>query len=277
MKERHTVRQTQQIIGDIRAHTQGTALWWLGNAGWAIKSEEVTLLIDPVIELEDPDDPTRSEIGLPLVHQLPLRAGEFRDGEVDLCLVTHEHGDHLAPRTIPTLAAYTHCRFITPLSCIRQMQRLGVPGDRIIEAHHGRPISYQHLTIEPLKALHGHEHGAVYAGANFEDCGYLVHGGRWTIFHPGDSVLLQEHLEMCSPDVFLVSISEHNLWVRNSALLANLWKPRYVVPMHYDTYAEQLFWTKGDPEAVRAELGEDVRDHFVVLEQGKKLFLTRQD
>ncbi len=264
------MRETQQIIGDIRAHTQGTALWWLGNAGWAIVSDGVTVLIDPVIE-PDPDDPSRSEIGLPLVHQLPLRAGELRDGDVDLCLVTHEHGDHLAPRTMPVLVQRTRCRFVTPLSCMQEMERLGVPKARIIEARHGLPIRCKHLTIEPVKALHGHISGSVYAGANFQDCGYLIGDGRRTIFHPGDSVLLQEHLEMHPPDVFLVSISEHNMGVRNSALLGNLWKPQYIVPMHYDTYAEALFWTKGDPEAVRAELDEGVREHFVVLKQGQKL------
>jgi L-ascorbate 6-phosphate lactonase len=268
------MRETHQISGDVRAHSDGTALWWLGNAGWAIKSDGVTLLVDPVIELADSADPTRSEIGLGLVHALPMRASEFEANDVDLCLVTHAHGDHLAPRTIPALAAHTRCRFVTPLSCMREMGRLGIPAERIIAAQHGRAIQHKHLTIEPLKALHGHERGAVYAGANFEDCGYLIHDGRWTILHPGDSVLLQEHLELRPPDVYLVSISEHNTWVQNSALLANLWRPRYVLPMHYDTYVEPLFWTRGDPQAVRAALDEGMRAHFVVLEQGQKLLLA---
>ncbi len=91
-------------------------------------------------------------------------------------------------------------------------------------------------------------------------------------------MLLHEHLEMAPPDVFLVSITEHNLWVRNAALLINLWKPRYVVPMHYDTYAphaKEIFWTVGDPEAVRRELADEVRPSYRVLAQGEMLVLER--
>ena len=264
-------------IDEIRAHASGTALWWLGNAGWAIKSDDVLLLIDPVIELAPGDDPLRSEIGLPLRHPLPLRAGDLGSADVALCAVTHAHGDHLARRTIATLCAQTRCRFVTPKSCLRTMRELRVPEERIIIAEHGRAITHQQVTLEPVKALHGHIAGSVYAGANFGDCGYLVSDGRWRIFHPGDTVLLQEHLEMKAPDVFLVSITEHNTWVHNSALLANLWRPRYVVPMHHGTYARDIFWTVGDPEAVRVQLDDAVRPAFRVVEQGQRLGLGERD
>jgi L-ascorbate 6-phosphate lactonase len=269
------MQETPSIVSEIRAHHQGTALWWLGNAGWAIKSDDALLIIDPVIELANPADPWRSEIGLGLLHPLPLQAQELSGADLQLCLVTHAHGDHLAPCTIRALAERTGCGFVTPLSCRAEMAHLQVPAERIIEARHGQPIHFAHLSIVPLKANHGHEHGSVYSGANMQDCGYLISDGRWTILHPGDSLLLQEHLEMASPDVFLASISEHNLGVHHSALLANLWQPAYVLPMHYGTYAEPLFWTRGDPLALRAALDEGVRAHLVVLSQGQKLALLR--
>ncbi|MFH1084307.1 MAG: MBL fold metallo-hydrolase [Chloroflexota bacterium] len=267
---------TRPILQDLRGHTTGTALWWLGNAGWAIKSDDVLLLVDPVIARHPSGDSSLAEIGLPLVHALPLRADELGPDDPDLVLVTHAHGDHLAPRTIPILSERTRCRFVVPTSCAARMRDLGIPDERTIPARHGQPISHKRLTITPMKALHGHTHGAVYAGANFGDCGYLIHDGRWTILHPGDSVLLQEHLDMAPPDVFLASITEHNLWQRNTALLANLWSPRYIVPMHYDTYAKEIFWTVGDPSAVRALLDESVRPHYVVLPQGRGLRLGEQ-
>ena len=266
------MQTTRQILKDIRAHRAGTALWWLGNAGWAIKSDGLLVLIDPVIETAA-GDPSCSEIGLPLLHELPLRAGELGETDVDLCLVSHAHGDHLARRTVRLLHERTRCRFVVPLSCTETMRGLDVPDERIIRAAHGREILSGHVRIEPIKALHGHEHGSVYREANFRDCGYLIGDRRWTILHPGDSVLLQEHLEMAAPDVFLVSITEHNMWVQNTALLANLWEPRYVLPMHYDTYAKSIFWTVGDPNSVRPHLDEGVRARFRALPQGEKLTL----
>jgi len=267
------MQRIRPVYHQIVAHAAGTALWWLGNAGWAIKSGGVLLLIDAVIENDAQGDVTMSEIGLPLVHELPLRAGELGPQDLDLCLVTHAHGDHLAPRTIPVLHERTHCRFVVPRSCRERMLNLGVKPDRIIDAVHGRKIVHRHVTIEPVKARHGHEHGSVYKEANFQDCGYVIDDGRWRIFHPGDSVLLHEHLEMAPPDVLLVSITEHNTWVHNSALLANLYQPRYIVPMHYDTYARRIFWTVGDPQTVILHLDPALRDHFVILPQGEKITL----
>jgi L-ascorbate 6-phosphate lactonase len=268
------MERTHPIYDDIASHRSGTALWWLGNAGWAIKSDGVLLLIDAVIEVDAQGGPDVSEIGLPLVHELPLRATDLRPEDLDLCLVTHTHGDHLAPRTIPVLNEHTNCRFVVPGSCRERMQQLGVRPERMIDAVHGRKIVHRHLTLSPIKALHGHEHGSVYKEANFQDCGYLIDDGRWRILHPGDSVLLHEHLEMAPPDVLLVSITEHNMWVRNSALLANLYRPRYIVPMHYDTYAKAIFWTVGDPQAVIPHLDASLRDRYIILPQGEKLTLA---
>lgn len=266
------MQRTHQIISDIRAHQSGTALWWLGNAGWALKSGRVLMLIDPVIE-PSAEDQSISEIGLPLVRELPLQASALTEDDVAICMVTHDHGDHLARKTVSVLSERTECEFVVPVSCTATMRGLGVPDERIIEADHGQPIQCEHLTIEPGKALHGHIHGSVYAGANFQDCSYLVHDGSRTIFHPGDSVLLHEHLEMSAPDVFLASISEHNMWVRNTALLANLWKPRYVLPMHYGTYSKEIYWTVGNPESVIPHLDDEVRPHYHILEQGDTLLL----
>ena len=37
--------ETRTVLDQIRAHEHGTALWWLGNAGWAVKSDRTLLLI----------------------------------------------------------------------------------------------------------------------------------------------------------------------------------------------------------------------------------------
>ncbi|MCJ7751960.1 MAG: MBL fold metallo-hydrolase, partial [Armatimonadetes bacterium] len=86
------------------------SVWWLGNAGFAINAAGSVILIDPLIELHDDTDPVTSEIGLPLLVPLPVRARNI--DRADLVLLTHDHADHTGRRTIPELAQRTHALFV---------------------------------------------------------------------------------------------------------------------------------------------------------------------
>jgi len=81
----------RQISNEVNMPTGGLALWWLGNAGFAIRYGRVLMFIDPVIEVKSEIDTNISEIGLRLLHELPLRA--YQVDRVDIVMLTHHHGD----------------------------------------------------------------------------------------------------------------------------------------------------------------------------------------
>jgi L-ascorbate metabolism protein UlaG (beta-lactamase superfamily) len=78
---------TVKISDEVKKPTVGLALWWLGNAGFALKYKETLILIDPVIEVKSEDEYTTSETGLKLLHELPLRATDVERADIVLLIL----------------------------------------------------------------------------------------------------------------------------------------------------------------------------------------------
>ncbi|MGE0452835.1 MAG: MBL fold metallo-hydrolase [Vicinamibacteria bacterium] len=246
----------------------GLSLWWTGNAGWLLRAPEVLLGVDLVLE---PDEPFLAEFSMDVRYERPLRAADLT--KLDLSLVSHAHGDHFARRTTEVLLRVSRCRFLLPRSCLTVADELGIPEARRILAVPGEEIRLPGVTILPVHAIHGDRFGAVYDEANLDDAGYLIETAGRRVFHPGDSVLQQRQLALQGVDVLLVSISEHNTWSENSARLIEALRPRLALPMHYDTYTKEIFWTLGFPDDVRARLSPELRERFRPVRQGERVDL----
>jgi L-ascorbate metabolism protein UlaG (beta-lactamase superfamily) len=259
----------------------GLVLTWLGNAGFSMVCEGRRLLIDPVIELKDEADPTISEGGHELIHPLPLRACDV--DHCDLCLVTHHHMDHLAPKTIGALRDRTDL-FVGPATARARFEELGVDSARLRTLAPGETLVHASFSIEAVRAAHGGSHGALHLKAfshpeEVLGVGYVITVAGHSVYHPGDTVLLEEHFPRGAPpnemppttferlETLLLPIVEHTRTLRR---LPELLAPKYVVPMHYDTYkptARTRFWTYGDPREVRD--ASPIPERFVLLEQGQ--------
>src|SRR6266851_1755442 len=96
------------------------ALWWLGQAGFVLRSSRSIVYLDPFLS----DRPARL---IP-----PLFAAESGP-PADLVLCTHEHWDHLDPQTLSGLAqASPQARFVVPLPIVEQVTALGIAPERVI-------------------------------------------------------------------------------------------------------------------------------------------------
>ncbi len=58
----------RSIVEEIYAANKGISLWWLGQAGFAAKFDEVLVFIDPVIELERDEERIFINVREPLVN-----------------------------------------------------------------------------------------------------------------------------------------------------------------------------------------------------------------
>lgn len=253
----------RKIANEVNKPIEGLSLWWLGNAGFVVRYGEILMFIDPAIELKSGEDQTLSEIGLRLLDELPLRATEVETA--DVIMLTHHHGDHAAPKTLAVLKDLNPL-IICPSICMPVLEKVGVPRERVREVVYGEKIAYKEVSVEPLRALHGRQHGAVSPKMEL-GAGYVIRVGGHSIFHPGDTVLMEEHYELKDIEILLLPICRHS---RTLTVLPEILAPKYIIPMHYGTYEvteDNRFWTYGDPEEIRSKIRYSER--LVVLKQGE--------
>jgi L-ascorbate metabolism protein UlaG (beta-lactamase superfamily) len=234
---------------------------WLGNAGWLLRIGLVNILIDPDLEQ------SRSRKTLDGIPDDCL-------SKADAVLMTHEHGDHFNIPTARRLIQESDCRFILPASCLRAATQAGIPEKRMIIAQHLKPIVLfgERFTVTPIPAVHGGFSGAVYKRYNAADCGYLVSTMNINLFHPGDSVLLEEHFDLPTIDILMVSPTEHNTNVQQSLTLIEKLNPRYIFPQHRDTYHEtdeNRFWTHAYYKELAEALDERFKSRYHIVKQGE--------
>ena len=251
--------QDKRIIDEIRDHKTGTAVWWIGQGSWIIKSGDLVISTDLFLENKGriaPSPVTPEEIATVL----------------DIAFITHGHGDHFEEYTSRILAAKSDCMFVLPENCLKIAQKIGIPLERIVIAKPREPFEIKGIKIEPLRALHGNSNFAIYYDANLQDCGYLftINGKR--ILQPGDTYLLEDHLFLKKVDVLFVSPTEHNMYIDNSVLLINALEPEYIFPQHHSTVAlneSNRFWAKGYPDEVKIRLSKPLKDRYFILKTGE--------
>ncbi len=254
-----------RLIDEIRAHSSGMAVWWVGHNGWLIKSGDILISIDLPLETRAREVPS------------PVIAKELAP-ELDIAFITHEHSDHFERETSKILLEEGNCLFVLPKSCEKvAREEVGIPGERIRIAIPRVPFDVGGLHVEPVRAIHGNERYAVYYEANLEDCGYLITLGGKRIFQPGDSVLLEDQLFLEDVDVLFFSPTEHNTYIDRSVILINTLAPDYIFPQHRDTFKvtpENRFWTSAYPYEVKLRLSKDLQERYHILQIGEMMLIS---
>lgn len=232
-----------------------TIFCWTGNDGWLIGSGKHMIATD----LDFHSD---------LRIRPPVISLEKIAQRLDFLLITHGHGDHFNPETCRVLHEKGACRFMLPESCRDQAVDAGLNEGRIIWVKPGKTyVPANWLEIAAIRALHGHVRHSVYAHANLQDCGYIISFRGKRILQPGDTVLLQEHLETVGIDVLFVSPTEHNTHIEGSIAMIESIRPLKIFAQHFNTYridGENAFWTKGYPEMLYDRLPIRYRERFTI-------------
>ena len=255
--------QEQKIVDQIKNHHSGTAVWWIGQNSWIIKSGEVVIATDIYLEGER-------------MNKVPVTAEELAE-VVDFYFVTHDHGDHFGRETALVWAKKSSCRFILPESCMKTAKNLNIPANRITIARPREPFELDGIKVEPLRAIHGNKNFAIYYEANMQDCGYLITINGIKILQPGDSYLLEDHLFLREIDVLFFSPTEHNMHINPSLVLINELNPDYIFPQHHSTMVvndNNRFWTKGYPDEVNILLSQEMKKKYHILKPGDKMIIN---
>jgi L-ascorbate metabolism protein UlaG (beta-lactamase superfamily) len=225
---------TRPITSSFFAQRHDTRFAWLGMAGVILNVRGTLLLIDPLITLEASGGRELCEGDYPLKVPLPIEAKDIP--RVDYVLYTHADNDHFGRLTAALLAGQPQCRFIAPPPVERALLELGVPPGRLITARDFVTIQAGDAEVYITPALHNWQEKDGWQRGDC--CGYLIKTPDGTIWHPGDTRLIPELLQVRDVDVifFDVAAVEAHLGPQGSARLAASSGARLMIAYHYGTF-----------------------------------------
>jgi L-ascorbate 6-phosphate lactonase len=243
---------TDNHLQDLLTPGSDIRLLWLGNLSWMMRLGGRLWAVDLDLETDV------------RVHTSPISTLELAP-HLDVHVITHWHGDHLSSSTCALLVEHSDCLFLLPANCQQKARQIGIPEERIQITRPDEPFDLLDVHVRPHRALHGEKNFTVYRHASFDDCGYLFEVGGKLLFQPGDTVLLEQHLDLQDIDVLFVSPTVHNMYIDRAAILIHHLEPRRIFAQHFGTYSEtedNLFWTRGYPDELKSALMPRLRDRF---------------
>lgn len=254
-----------------------TAVYWLSAAGVLINSHGFNVMIDPLLSIIS-DDPAIGETKEKLMTAPPIMATEVK--KLDAVLYTHTDNDHLGKKTAEELIKTSAQFHGTPLVA-EELNKMGLEKERNISHKTGDTFSIGNLDITVTPAFHPHQLHKTGFQTYFkpEDCcGFKIKTPDGTIWIPGDSLLMNEHLEMKKENIDLMFIDfTDNSWhfgLDCSIGLANVMEDSELIAYHFGTfYGPDHNWCNADPEKARPRLRNPERLH--VLAPGKKYVLKK--
>ena len=241
---------------------------WLGQAAF-----KITTVGGKVIVID------------PFLTQNPKTPPQFKSldalGKVDLILVTHAHGDHIADA--PDLAKKTNAPIVAPAGLNQSLLTLGVlPANLVPRMNKGGTITPlgPEIKITMTRAEHSSEFvwknpatgkDEVHVGG--EPAGFVIEfENGFKLWHMGDTGVFADMKwigEYYKPDLILIPIGGHFVMSPQDAAVAtrDLIKPKFAVPMHYGTFPV----LKGTPQEYMQALGPNPTVKVFPINPGDKL------
>ncbi len=231
-----------------------TTVYWLAGAGFMINARGTILLIDPVLGTMQ-EDCRVSELGLPMKVVYPVSVPEIP--QVDVVLYTHSDDDHLGPETARRLIALNPV-FAGPPPVFARLAGFGAKTSGMRMCRTGEVFRFGEISVEitpadhPWQLLDPEQYGRPFQPGDC--CGYLVTTPDCRCFFPGDTRLMEEHLQVPGVELLAldVSVCTYHLGHAGAAVLANAHRHALLLPCHYGTYASDSPAQTGDPDDLTA-------------------------
>ncbi|MBD3405477.1 MAG: metal-dependent hydrolase [Candidatus Lokiarchaeota archaeon] len=184
---------------------------YLGHASFKIEGDGKTIFVDPW--LTGPKSTTSID----------------KVDKADIVLVTHDHGDHgyaeaikICKKTGATFVAINELGIKAKDEGVSNVHTLNIGGSVMIED----------VVVTLVQAFHSSAKGG--------PTGFIVKFPSGTFYHAGDTGIFSTMKifgELYKPDVCLLPIgSYYTMDIQQAAMATKLLNPKYVIPMHYDTF-----------------------------------------
>ncbi|MCC2599904.1 MBL fold metallo-hydrolase [Sphingobacterium sp. FBM7-1] len=215
-------------ILDFQLSPSEAALWWLGQAGYIIRSADMTIVIDPYLS----DSAAQGAPEFSRLYPVPIEPAALR---ADLYVVTHDHLDHLDPETIIPYRYKDTTWFVAPRQAAKKLIELGVPEKQVVVLHANENREFGSIEISGVFAIPT-------SIDVLDTTGYKIQfsNGR-SVYHTSDTEYHPLVLAAApkKPEVMLVPINGKwgNPNPEQAVLFAKTVEPRFVQPNHYDLMA----------------------------------------
>ena len=222
----------------------GVGLAWLGQAGFALRSEGLRILLDPYLS----DCLEKKYRGTKNPHErlmaAPIQLPEVE--RLDWVLCTHQHSDHMDPEALPILASRSpKCRFIIPRASREHLLSLDVPDKQIagINAWERMLLSSE-CSVEAIPSAH--ESLEENERGEYRYLGYVIRLGSITLYHSGDTIAytgLAERVKAHQIDLALLPINGRgkgvpgNFTFDEAIQLCQDARIPYLIPHHFGMFA----------------------------------------
>jgi L-ascorbate metabolism protein UlaG (beta-lactamase superfamily) len=198
---------------------------WLGHSTFSFESNEHKFIIDPFISNN------------------PLASIAVDEIETEYILLSHAHGDHLgytddSPagdtlRIAENTGAIIVCNFEMGNWFLAQ----GVPAEQVFQGNPGGTMRGDWLDVKFTPAFHSSSFGdGTYGG---QPNGLIIRTGGRNIYCAGDTGLFGD-MELIGDDgldLAMLPIGDvYTMGVEESIKAVKLLRPKFVVPMHYNTF-----------------------------------------
>lgn len=215
------------------------ALWWLGQSSFVLKGGGIVVYVDPYLRVAD------RRLSPP-----PFPPGAVTNA--DVVLLTHDHGDHVDPESLPGIAAASPgARFVAPRPIGERVAELVGGATRVLPAVADEPlrIDLRGSTLEVLPVPAKHEEFDL-GHQGYPYLGYSVRLNGVCVYHSGDTIPYEGQIERVrehAVDVALLPINGRDFYrtragtignfdYREAAEFAVQIGAAVVIPIHYGMF-----------------------------------------
>jgi len=243
----------------LNIHSQ-VELKYLGTAGWEIKDENVTVLIDPYI--------SRVKLGNgPSISKLDTRKTVSRSDffvsdsalidnlidKVDYILVHHSHFDHLSD--VPYIAKKTGAKVIGTETTINILRAYGISNAQLYPVKGGEDYQFENFSVRVIPSIHSALNDKHYIDSreyktppeaplkvsDFIEGGSLMFLARFKnkkILTMGSMNFIERELDGIKSDILLAGVnqSQLGLYNYNERLINVTGYPKIIIPTHWDNF-----------------------------------------
>ena len=210
-----------------------THLFWVGQAGFIIKSAEGKLLgID--LYLSECVEPFEGHVGY---HRLMPQLLDYDELQFDVLISTHWHRDHFDIDAMPQLMANGKTQLYCSYDCKDDVERLGIDKNRTTFVRPGESCEIEGFTLNFIDSDHG-------AGAP-EEVGVVIMVDGKRIYEAGDTSLHLDWADTISAfgllDVLIAPINGMygNLNEQENVDLTKVLQPKLTIPCHFGMFSSQ--------------------------------------